>query len=167
MRNRWARAAGSSNMVKRALSAPQKPQSGLILVRTFIWYTVKIVMKQYRKNRKRKKKVRSDKRQKFKVEKRIILEGVVLGKLSPVIVKPEQYIVITLILACLSQIVNVRDAFHKNLAEVRKDRNWEAVKKEKVGESTSTRTTGARQNAICHCHTFGKEHLGKHTLRVY
>ena len=56
-----------------------------------------------------------------------------LGKLSPVIVNPEQHIVITLSLTFLSQIVTVRDVLHKNLAKVRKDRNWEAVKKEKVG----------------------------------
>ena len=70
---------------------------------------------------------------KIKVEKRNILEVVVSSKLSPVIVKPEQYIVITLSIALLSQIVTVSDAFHKNLAEVRKDKNWEAVKKENVG----------------------------------
>ena len=79
-----------------------------------------------------------------------------LSKLSPLIIKPEQHIVITLSLSFLSQIFIVRDAFHKNLAEVGKDRKWEAVKNEKVGESTSTRTIGVRKKAICHCHTFGK-----------
>ena len=52
--------------------------------------------------------------QKIKVEQRKILEVVVLGKLSPVIVKPEQHIVITLGLAFLSHIVTVRDAYHRN-----------------------------------------------------
>ena len=78
------------------------------------------------------------------------------SNLSPVIVKPEQYVVITFSLAFLSQIVTVRDAFHNSLAEVRKDNNWEGVKKAKVGESTSTRSTSAKQKAICHCRTFGK-----------
>ena len=79
-----------------------------------------------------------------------------LGTLSPVIFKPEQHIVVTMSLVFLSQIVTVRDAFNKNLAEVRKDRNWEAVKKGNFGGFISTRTTGARQKAMFHCHNFGK-----------
>ena len=75
------------------------------------------------KNRKRKKESRSTKMKTIKVEKRNILEVVMSGKLSPVIVKSEQYVVITLSLAFLSQIFTFRDAFHNSLAEVRKDKN--------------------------------------------
>lgn len=107
------------------------------------------------KNRESCANRRLKKKTTVKQEKQHVLEFVDKAKILGLSLMPKQFEVMILRLAFVSQLVYVRDAFHKRLQQVRKDTDWKSIKKAKANDGTATRVAKKNFKNLCHYRTFG------------
>ena len=118
------------------------------------------------KNRESCANRRLQKKTKVKQEKQQILEFVDKAKISGLGLMPKQFEVMILRLAFVSQLVNVRDAFHDKLKQVRKDTGWKSIKKAKANDGAATRVAKKMLKIYAIIAPLAQEEIGKQNLRV-